>query len=97
MTIGLLAQVARADHLGRETPQAIDGVFPAGERFLAGARAALVEKQAPRDVVMGRHLIARGMHPGPEFAAILDRCREIQFETGCDDPEKIMNQVPELA
>ena len=48
---------------------------------------------APRDVVLGRHLIARGLTPGVEFGQILERCRELQDETGWDDPERILNQV----
>ena len=47
----------------------------------------------PRDVVLGRHLIARGLRPGPEFGAILERCREMQDETGSTDPEQILERV----
>jgi hypothetical protein len=56
-------------------------------------RALDVETQAPRDVVLGRHLIARGMTPGKEFGAILERCREIQDETGWADPGRILERA----
>ncbi len=91
LSFGLLERVARADHFGRTTAEASARVFPAGEAFLASTREILVEERAPRDAVMGRHLQARGMTPGPRFGVILERCREIQDETGWDDPDRILN------
>ena len=67
--------------------------FPAGDGFLARMRELSIDRSPPRDVVLGRHLIARGMHPGPEFGEILERCRELQDETGWTDPEQILAQV----
>jgi hypothetical protein len=49
--------------------------------------------EPPKDVVLGRHLIARGLSPGPEFGRILAECRDIQDETGWTDPDKILNRV----
>ena len=91
--IKLLVRVARADHLGRTTADALAGRFDAGDAFLAAARAHSVEHAAPRDAVLGRHLVARGMKPGPGFAPILERCREIQDETGWMDPEQILDRA----
>ena len=93
VTVELLARVARSDHFGRTTEEALARVFPAGDEFLARARELAIEKAPPRDVVLGRHLIARGMRPGPEFGAILERCREVQDETGSSDPEEILARV----
>jgi len=93
VSIDLLVSVARADHLGRTTDDAVAGRFDAGDAFLAAARAHSVERAAPRDAVLGRHLIDRGMQPGPGFAPILERCREIQDETGWTDPERILNRA----
>ena len=92
-SIELLVKVARADHLGRTTGDAIAGRFDAGDAFLAAARAHCVERTAPRDAVLGRHLIEHGMQPGPGFAPILERCREIQDETGWTDPERILDRA----
>ena len=64
-SIELLVKVARADHLGRTTDDALAGRFDAGDAFLAAARTCRVEHAAPRDVVLGRHLIARGWRPAP--------------------------------
>ena len=91
--IELLVRVARADHLGRTTEDALAGRFDAGDAFLAAARACHVERAAPRDAVLGRHLIERGMRPGPGFAPILERCREIQDETGWTDPQRILDRA----
>ena len=93
VSIELLVRVARADHLGRTTSDAIAGRFDAGDAFLAAARAHSVEHAAPRDAVLGRHLIERGIQPGPEFGPILEQCREIQDETGWTDPERILDRA----
>ena len=89
----LLVRVARADHLGRSTEDARARSFPAGERFLDEARALLVAEEPPRDAVMGRHLIARGLRPGPAFAGLLERCREVQDEENWQDPDRIIDAV----
>ena len=91
--IELLVRVARSDHLGRTTEDALAGRFDAGDAFLAAARAHCVERTAPRDVVLGRHLIERGLRPGPGFAPIIERCREVQDETGWAEPERILDHV----
>ncbi len=85
-----LERLARADHLGRTTPEALAGVYAAGDAFLAAAEAAGV-REAPRpDVVSARDLIARGVAPGPELGRCLRRCREIEDETGWDEPERVL-------
>jgi len=43
--------------------------------------------------VLGRHLIARGLSPGPEFKEILARCRDLQDETGWTDPDRILDRI----
>jgi tRNA nucleotidyltransferase (CCA-adding enzyme) len=89
----LLLRVARADHLGRTTDEALARKFPAGDEFLARARELTIERKPPQDVVLGRHLIARGWKPGVEFGVILERCREIQDETGWTDPDRILDRA----
>lgn len=93
LSMTFLELVARADHFGRTTPEALARQFPAGEAFVAAAHRYAVEEHAVKDVVMGRHLIARGMAPGPHFGKILARCREVQDETGWEDPERILAEV----
>jgi tRNA nucleotidyltransferase (CCA-adding enzyme) len=93
LSMAELERVARADHLGRTTDDARAQRFPAGDAFLARAAELEVSDQAVPDAVQGRHLIARGLAPGPEFGRILARCRDLQDETGWEDPERILDAV----
>ena len=46
-----------------------------------------VADSAPRPIVRGRDLIARGMKPSPAFGEILDRCYEAQLDGKFSDLE----------
>jgi tRNA nucleotidyltransferase (CCA-adding enzyme) len=89
----LLLRVATADHLGRTTDDAFARRFPSGDHFKKMMESLTIAEEAPKDVVLGRHLIARGLSPGPEFGKILAECRDVQDETGWDDPERILDRV----
>jgi tRNA nucleotidyltransferase (CCA-adding enzyme) len=88
-----LERVARADHLGRTTSEAIRGEFPAGDVFLARAEQLAVGEKAPVDVVSGRHLMAAGLEPSPRFGEILRRCRELQDASGSTDADEILDRA----
>lgn len=92
-SLELLGRLARADHLGRTTEEARLRIFPAGDHFMERARALELDHRPPPDVVQGRHLLAMGMKPGREIGAILDRCRQVQDETGWKSPERILEKV----
>jgi tRNA nucleotidyltransferase (CCA-adding enzyme) len=72
----LLARVARADCLGRA------GGFDcsAMDWFLARARALGVEHQPPPPLLLGRHLLALGLPPGPRVGEILKLVYEKQLD-----------------
>jgi tRNA nucleotidyltransferase (CCA-adding enzyme) len=72
----LLARFARADCHGR------GGRFDcsAMDWFIERARALGVEHAAPAPIVMGRHLIALGVAPGPGMGAILTQIYERQLD-----------------
>ncbi len=93
VNIALLVRVARADHWGRTTDEANRRIFPAADTFIAEAEKSSVVDEAPTDIVQGRHLQARGLEPGPQFGEILNRCRDLQDETGCTDADKILDKV----
>ena len=76
--IDRLVRVARADHFGR--PPSPETAFAAGDWLLERARALDVQAQAPRPLVMGRHLIAMGLKPGPQFGKICDACYQAQLD-----------------
>jgi tRNA nucleotidyltransferase (CCA-adding enzyme) len=48
--------------------------------FLTRARALGVEHQAPAPVLLGRHLIALGVTPGPRMGEILRAVYERQLD-----------------
>lgn len=77
-TIRELAIVMSADAFGRPPkPREI----PAGVTdLLAAAERLELQAQAPTPILLGRHLIERGLTPGPSFGAILDAAFEAQLE-----------------
>ena len=89
----LLLRVATADHLGRTTEDALARRFPAGDHFRRQMEELEIQDEAPKDIVLGRHLIARGLKPGTSFGDILERCREVQDEHGWTDPDQILDYV----
>ena len=89
----LLSRVARADHLGRTTPDALAGEAEPIDAFVRRASEIATLHESSPDVVMGRHLIARGFEPGTRFGEILSACRDVQDETGGSDPEEILRRV----
>jgi tRNA nucleotidyltransferase (CCA-adding enzyme) len=88
-----LALVARADSLGRTTADALARDFPRLDRFLEKAEELDSLEAPPPDLVLGRHLIARGMKPGPAFGPILERCRQIQDEGELSDADAILDRA----
>ena len=93
VTVVDLERVARADHLGRTTEDAIAGRFEAGSSFLSRALEADVREGIRDDVVTASLLMQRGIAEGPELGQILARCREIQDETGSRDADAIIERV----
>jgi tRNA nucleotidyltransferase (CCA-adding enzyme) len=72
----LLARLARADCLGRT------GNFDcsAMDWFLERARALGVEHQPPPALLLGRHVLALGVTPGPRVGEILRQVYERQLD-----------------
>jgi tRNA nucleotidyltransferase (CCA-adding enzyme) len=72
----LLARLAKADCLGRT------GQFDcsAMDWFLERARALGVEHQPPAPLLLGRHLLALGMTPGPRVGEVLKQVYEKQLD-----------------
>ena len=82
-TIAELCELMTADASGRP-PR------PAGEpdsvRALRSRASELaLETTAPRPIVLGRHLVARGWRPGPQFKGILERAFLAQLEGEFED------------
>ncbi len=92
-TLEMLLELSTADRLGRGTDAARSGRFPEGEAFRMRAEEAGVFRNPAPDAVLGRHLIARNIPPGPGMGRLLERSREIQDRTGETDAERILDQV----
>ena len=75
--IDRLVRVAAADIAGRP-PRKDD--FPEGPWLLKRAEELKVRDTEPQPIIMGRHLIERGLQPGPPFTPILNQCFEAQLE-----------------
>ncbi|HVS14329.1 MAG TPA: HD domain-containing protein [Thermoanaerobaculia bacterium] len=75
--IDRLVRVARADEAGRGAGS--EGEGP-GAWLLERAQALALADRAPRPLIMGRHLVERGLEPGPAFAPILEACFEAQLD-----------------
>jgi tRNA nucleotidyltransferase (CCA-adding enzyme) len=73
----LLARVAKADCLGRE-PGRFD--CAAMDWFLDRARALGVEHRPPAPILLGRHVLALGVQPGPRVGEILKAVYEQQMD-----------------
>ena len=73
----LLARVAKADCEGRQ-PGQFD--CSAMDWFLERARRLGVEHRPPAPILLGRHLLALGMKPGPRIGETLRAVYELQMD-----------------
>jgi tRNA nucleotidyltransferase (CCA-adding enzyme) len=73
----LLARLAKADCLGRQ-PGRFD--CSAMDWFLERAQALGVEHRPPGSILLGRHLLALGLTPGPRVGEILKAVYEQQLD-----------------
>jgi tRNA nucleotidyltransferase (CCA-adding enzyme) len=92
----LVARLAAADCRGR--PGDFD--CTAMDWFLARARSLGVEHGAPRPILLGRHLLALGLTPGPRVGAILREVYEQQLDgkiTTVDEGIEAARKIMEAA
>jgi len=82
-TIAELCLVMTADQYGRPPKPRVIHEGVSGLR--AKAEELRLRDSAPKPLLQGRHLIARGMRPGKQFGALLDEAFEVQLEGGFTD------------
>lgn len=82
--IDRLVRVASADIKGRP-PREDD--FPEGPWLVKRAEELEVKDSEPKPIILGRHLIERGLKPSPEFGPILEQCFEEQLDGTFKDLE----------
>jgi tRNA nucleotidyltransferase (CCA-adding enzyme) len=73
----LLARVAKSDCEGRQ-PGRFD--CTAMDWFLERARALGVQHRPPEPILLGRHLLALGLKPGPRIGEILKAIYDLQMD-----------------
>lgn len=83
-TLDELIAVMQADHLGRP-PLISQQTVQRLELLRASAHRLAVEHAAPKPIVLGRHLIALGLSPGPSFTPALEAAFESQLDGAFDD------------
>lgn len=76
-TISSLVTIMTADSMGRPPKPAVVpvGVLELEQRAIELA----VQERPPAPILQGRHLIAAGLAPGPQFSAILEQAYEAQL------------------
>jgi tRNA nucleotidyltransferase (CCA-adding enzyme) len=79
-----LTLVMTADSFGRPPLQSPETIALIA-LLRAKARALELENAAPRPLVLGRHLLALGLRPNPEFKRILAQAFEAQLDGAFTD------------
>ncbi len=88
VSLELLVRLGRADSFGRTTPEALRREYPSGQWLLEQASLIPVNQpQPPPPLMMGRHLVALGMPPGPEMGQLLRQLHDAQLAGHFDDVE----------
>ncbi len=81
-----LVYVMIADHRGRP-PLISEAQDKRIAHFKERIQELDLEKQAPAPLLLGRHLIERGLKPSPEFKVILDKAYEAQLDGAFSDTQ----------
>ena len=95
----LLYRVARSDSLGRNAdwvPREKWYGAEAQEWFLRRAKELDVEKRPPDPLLLGRHLLELGLHPGPAMGEITRAVYEMQLDGRVRTLEDAINEARKL-
>jgi tRNA nucleotidyltransferase (CCA-adding enzyme) len=92
-TITELCLVMTADHFGRPPkPRVLPDGIP---QLRMKAEELSLQDEAPKPLLLGRHLIAKGMKPGVEFGVILGKAFEAQLEGAFTEIEGALKWLEE--
>jgi tRNA nucleotidyltransferase (CCA-adding enzyme) len=95
----LLYRVAKADSLGRNPewlPKEKWFKAEAQEWFIQKVHELNIKEEAPKPILMGRHLIELGLKPSPEFKKILDAVYEKQLDGQITNLEEALSEAKEI-
>ena len=56
----------------------------------------MVKDSEPKPIVQGRHLVDRGLEPGPSFGPVLEQCFEAQLDGKFEDEPSGMDFLDSL-
>ncbi len=85
-----LIYVAKADFLGRTTPEALAGNYEAESWLLERCQALDVLHSRPKPFLGGKDLLALGLQPSPHFKEILDYAYDEQLKGSFYDRESAL-------
>jgi tRNA nucleotidyltransferase (CCA-adding enzyme) len=97
--LDLLYRVAKADSLGRNAdwiPREKWYDAEAQEWFITRARELEVEEKAPEPILLGRHLLAMGLEPGPRIGEITRAVYEMQLDGRVQSLEEAQAAAQEI-
>ncbi|MFC1584381.1 CCA tRNA nucleotidyltransferase [Fibrobacterota bacterium] len=88
--IDKLVRMARADHFGRTTQDALERRFEAGDWLLEQSRQLNVLDQKPKPILTGKMLLSLGMKPGPRMGQIIGESFELQLDNKLTSQEDVL-------
>ncbi len=93
----LLADLAECDLRGVEMPdELLKEKIARIDVFRERANALNVMAERPKPIVLGRHLMERGIKPGPQMKPILDKCFDAQLNGEFNDLPKALEYLDSL-
>lgn len=95
----LLYRVSKADSLGRNPDWLpVEKHFDAKAQdwFIERVRELSIEKEAPKPILMGRHLIELGLQPSADFKRILDAIYEKQLDGKISTLDEALSEAKKL-
>ncbi|MBO7620073.1 MAG: HD domain-containing protein [Victivallales bacterium] len=93
----LLADVAECDLRGVEMPEdLLKAKIGRIDLFRERANALNVMVESPKPIILGRHLLERGIKPGPQMKPILDKCFDAQLNGEFNDLPQALEYLDSL-
>ena len=87
VNISNLVLLAKADYFGRSISKIGKSSFDAGNWLLLEAEKMAVHEDGPKPLLLGRHLLAIGMKPGPKMGILLKKAFEKQLKGDLEKEE----------
>jgi tRNA nucleotidyltransferase (CCA-adding enzyme) len=96
LELDLLYRVAKADSLGRVAPGAPPPNADAQEWFRERALALGVDRSPEKPLLLGRHVLALGLKPGPRVGEITDAVYQLQLDGKVKTLEEALEEARKI-